>query len=1312
MNCSGRNLEFTQRSVSLYAVSIVLLVILFFLPLSSPAYMPSIQPKILYINSYHPGYTWSDDIQNGITKILHDSLNNNYDLRIEYMDAKHKAVLTKDFKKDFYTFLEQKYQDTHFDLIMVSDIDAYNFINEYHNSLFTNIPMLFCGVEFPDSSNQANSTGIYSSSDYKANIDLILKLRPQTKKIGLICDNSLTGKANREYMQNIIKEYASRVQIEFLVPESGCSKPQLINRVKSASPNEAIFFLNFYNTSDGQIMDYKDLLPELENVCKCPIFSHMLIYMNYGIIGGFLSDGQETGMQLAQIALKILKGTDINNIPIQLEKNKYVFDYKLLQKYNINLAELPYNSTIINQPPSFYEKIKHIIYTVAIVLCLSGIIIAILMILLKKQKLLRKSANENLEAFKMILNASPASIVLQSQKDMKFILVNSAFERMTDFTNEEVLGKTSIELGIARDGTSYYDKYKKVKTKDRVEDWECFRYNKAGEQLFVQIYSTIIDFNHEECVLSIVIDNTQKKLQAERTLVYQRRLELAMNATADAIWEWNPQTNRIYLSPRWFQMLGYSDKTDEMSLEFWESLVHPNDYFIFKSIFTSNQFIHSDSHIRIEFRMKKQNSSWAWILCRGQIVERDMDNIALLVVGTNIDITDRKQAEQTLKDSEMRLWNIVNASYDSISISLKDSGQYIDINRAFENLLGYSRAEAIGNTSIDLGVWKQEDRDIVLKDFVDNNYKLYNYETVIYTRHNKPLTGLLSISLLNYQGAECLISQFKDITDIKKVEIQKLEEEKRRNSLAEALSQIVQNSIFTDLNFHEKLKIATEISGKVLNAELTSIWHFHDNMSLISCMDLYQLSKNLHAPVDSEPAGLFSNYITNLNPGGYNAIEDVENDYRVNGFPENYFQNKSVKSLLDASIPVRNEVKGSLSFENVEQKRHWLPEEINFTLTVAAYIGYIFESEERKAAEAAVIESESKFRAIFEASPYDIMINSVKSGRFLDVNPAFLNTIKEESRSNVIGKAQINWGEIIPLDESIFENNYFKDDFNANNKKLKVITPKGTNKYVNYSSRLINYDNEPAVLAIISDLTDLYQTQEELKSKNEEMSRFIYTASHDLRSPLVTIKSFLGYLVEDVNSNDKAAQETDINYILNATDKMGNLLDELLQLSRIGRINNESTDFTLDEVVNFALEMVAGRIKTANIEIIKSYQNLSIYGDKKRIMELFQNLIDNAAKFMGTQKEPKIEIGTTDRNKRITVFIKDNGIGIDKRFQSKLFGLFEKLDKKTDGVGMGLAIAKRIVEVHNGTIDLESDGVDKGTCFYISLASMKLINQK
>ena len=225
----------------------------------------------------------------------------------------------------------------------------------------------------------------------------------------------------------------------------------------------------------------------------------------------------------------------------------------------------------------------------------------------------------------------------------------------------------------------------------------------------------------------------------------------------------------------------------------------------------------------------------------------------------------------------------------------------------------------------------------------------------------------------------------------------------------------------------------------------------------------------------------------------------------------------------------------------------------------------------------------------------------------------------------------------------------------------------------------------------------------ELEAKNTELEQFTYTVSHDLKSPLITINGFIGLLAKDVTAGDPQRIKADIARISDAAHKMGRLLDELLALSRIGRVVNPSEQVAFGEVAQEAVELTAGRLAEANANVEIASGLPTVLGDRSRIRKLIENLVDNAAKFMGDQSTPRIEIGTRLDDREIIFYVRDNGMGIDPRYHRKVFELFDKLDAKSNGTGVGLAIVKRIVEVHGGRIWVESEGTGKGSTFCFTI---------
>lgn len=224
----------------------------------------------------------------------------------------------------------------------------------------------------------------------------------------------------------------------------------------------------------------------------------------------------------------------------------------------------------------------------------------------------------------------------------------------------------------------------------------------------------------------------------------------------------------------------------------------------------------------------------------------------------------------------------------------------------------------------------------------------------------------------------------------------------------------------------------------------------------------------------------------------------------------------------------------------------------------------------------------------------------------------------------------------------------------------------------------------------------------ELERKNAELERFAYTVSHDLKSPLITINGLLGLITKDLLAGNGDSAIRYFEKVTQATNGMARMLDELLELSRVGHVIGQPTRCDPAELARLAIDSFGDRIAERGVEIeIETMP--SVDADRDRIIEVYQNLIGNALKFLGDQPSPQIRIAALERDGRCCFFVRDNGIGVAPKYHEKVFGLFERLDTGTEGTGIGLALVKRIIEVHGGEVWLESPGPGHGSTVFFTL---------
>ena len=226
---------------------------------------------------------------------------------------------------------------------------------------------------------------------------------------------------------------------------------------------------------------------------------------------------------------------------------------------------------------------------------------------------------------------------------------------------------------------------------------------------------------------------------------------------------------------------------------------------------------------------------------------------------------------------------------------------------------------------------------------------------------------------------------------------------------------------------------------------------------------------------------------------------------------------------------------------------------------------------------------------------------------------------------------------------------------------------------------------------------------EELEVKNAQLERFSYTVSHDLKTPLLTIRGFLGMLERDMESGDERRVRDDIRRIRRASGTMAQLLSELFHLSRVVRLARPLEEVPLDEVVREVIDRLAESIAERGVEIDVAPDLPTVSGDRHRLREVFENLIDNAVRYLGDQPMPRVEVAMRQDGAERIFVVRDNGTGVDPRYQDKVFVLFERLHADAEGTGVGLALTKRIVELHSGSIWVESGGAGEGACFCFTL---------
>lgn len=381
-------------------VSLIILFILVF----SLSYSNNISykiPKVLVIQSYHSGYLWTDNINNGIKATL-KKYDSNVRIRIEFLDT--KRFTSEDFKANVKMMLQYKYLDSNFDVVIVADNNAFEIVKELRDTIFKDTPIVFCGLNFFEPSQlgtMTNVTGVREKIVFLENFKLIKSIHKDVEKIIVINDMTPTGRQNKINVMSDIRDFKEDVEIEIV---ENISIFDLKEKLRNLSPNTIVLYSLFLKDNQGRFLEYDESILLVTESSSAPVYITTDFSFGYGSIGGFLTSGTLQGVNAAELTIRILNGEKADKLAIiDNNSNSYYFDYKAMQKWGIKLSDLPPDSEIINLEESYWDTHKKIIIRFSLlILLLSGIIFWLIITLLKKNSLKNDllTSNESLTDLK------------------------------------------------------------------------------------------------------------------------------------------------------------------------------------------------------------------------------------------------------------------------------------------------------------------------------------------------------------------------------------------------------------------------------------------------------------------------------------------------------------------------------------------------------------------------------------------------------------------------------------------------------------------------------------------------------------------------------------------------------------------------------------------------------------------------------------------------------------------------------------------------------------------------------------------------
>ena len=496
--------------------------------------------EVLLIHSYHKGYVWSDDISKTIEKNFEE--HKNIELTTVYMDA--KRIDDSSYLENLSRLYKQQFEGRKFDLIIVSDNNAFDFMIKYYDFLFKNIPVLFCGINnfhkvlLDENDMYKYMSGVSEKVDLEKNFELISKLHPKLKNLLIINDTSNTGYAIKRDLEPIIQKYKKKYNIEYT------DDLEIKNLQKKVSnldkENSVILFVLLFKDTTGKFFTHKQSFDEVKRVSQVPIYGLWDFYLNNGIVGGLLTSAIAQGENISKMAFDVLNGKKITDIPI-LEKspNLYMFDYNELKKFNLDVSEHVENPLIINEPNTIYkEHTKFFIIAIVTIFLLSTIVVILKANIQRREKLELELSNR-VEFDKVLLDTIPNPIYYKNIEG-KFLGCNTAFSSLVNSSRDEIIGKTAFDFFPSKIATKNTEIDKELLQTFSTSTSEFTFYTPLNEMKHI-ILNKAVYKNIDGTVGGIVciMDDITERIQQKQFLIQQSKLAEMGDMIAAIAHQWN-----------------------------------------------------------------------------------------------------------------------------------------------------------------------------------------------------------------------------------------------------------------------------------------------------------------------------------------------------------------------------------------------------------------------------------------------------------------------------------------------------------------------------------------------------------------------------------------------------------------------------------------------------------------------------------------------------------------------------------------------------------------------------------------------------
>jgi PAS domain S-box-containing protein len=491
------------------ALGILIATILLVAFLSPADGEPVIDKQVLIINSYHNGFSWSDEEQAGLIERMREAFPA-LDMPVEYLDAKrHSGENNLIRMKDL---LIDKYRGKKIDLIFSLDDPAFDLLEQYSEELFPGVPVVFAGItEFkPGVENRRKKiSGVMEKQEIKRTLELALALHPLTKEVMVVNDDTVSGLSARRNTETLAQLFSGRVHFSFLTPGSFDEARALI----SALPENSLILLNSYSTdSTGKSLSTKESSSLIVSASKVPVYGVHENRFGDGIVGGYLLGGREHGRSAADLGVRILNGENPDAIPVDERGTaRPMFDYTQLKRFGIDLSRLPEGSIVINKPLTIFETNPKFAFSVIFVVIILLAMVSILTIVVIRLKRTKAALSGKTEELDRIFSLSPDLLCIAGM-DARFIRLNPAWENILGYRVDELEGQNFMQLVHPDDVDATLEALAKLSSGIDIVDFSNRYRCKDGSYRWIEWRSTPYQ---KSLIYGAARDITERKLEME-----------------------------------------------------------------------------------------------------------------------------------------------------------------------------------------------------------------------------------------------------------------------------------------------------------------------------------------------------------------------------------------------------------------------------------------------------------------------------------------------------------------------------------------------------------------------------------------------------------------------------------------------------------------------------------------------------------------------------------------------------------------------------------------------------------------------------